>query len=127
MITTHRLATLLAALPLIAYAEPVALQKDMSFVAARKLLLKERWKPVNVHALDDYALMGVEHELARRNFKEFDSCSIDYSNCVMRYKRGDECLTVFTIGEKIKYMKVIQWSDECPPQQPPSVPPSATK
>ena len=126
MITTQRLVSLLAALPLIVYAAPAALQKDMSFVAARKLLLTARWKPINVHAHDDYALMGVEHELAKMNFKEFDSCSIDYSNCVMRYKRGDECLTVFTIGEKIKYMKVVHWSDECP-TVPPSVPPSSEK
>ncbi|MDC8760672.1 hypothetical protein [Janthinobacterium fluminis] len=114
MIATQRLLILCVVLPLIANAAPAALQKDMSFITARKLLLKEKWKPINVHAHDDYALMGVEHELAKRNFKEFDSCSIDYSNCIMRYKRGGECLTVFTIGEKIKYMKVVHWSDECP-------------
>ena len=113
MMATRQLLFLFALFPLIAFGSPATLQKDMSFTAARKLLLKEKWKPVNVHAHDDYALMGVEHELAKMNFKEFDSCSIDYSNCIMRYKRGDECLSVFTIGEKVKYMKVVHWTDEC--------------
>jgi hypothetical protein len=65
--------------------------------------------------------MGVERELSRHNFKEFDSCSIDYSNCVMRYKRAKKCLTVYTIGEKIRYMKVVDWNSECP-----EVPPQST-
>ena len=116
MISTLRLVILLAVLPSTVCAAP--LKKDMSFTVARKLLLKARWTPVNVHAHDDYVPMGVEHELAKINFKEFDSCSIDYSNCVMRYKRGNECLTVFTIGEKLKYMKVVDWSDACPPPSP---------
>lgn len=100
-------------LPLIVHASP-ALKENMPFVKARALLLKDKWKPVYVHENDDYALMGVERELAKRNFKEFDSCSIDYSNCIMRYKRGDECLTLYTIGEKVKYMTVVQWTEECP-------------
>lgn len=113
------LLPLFAVLPLIAFAAPATLQKDQPFTAARKLLLKARWKPINVHAHDDYALMGVEHELAKMNIKEFDFCSIDYSNCVMRYKRGIECLSVFTIGEHVKHMKVVHWTDECPTGTPP--------
>ena len=111
--------SMFATLPLIAYAAPVALQKDMPYVAARTSLLKEGWRPVNLHLHDDYELMGVERELFKHNFKEFDSCSIDYSNCVMHYKRGKQCLTVHTIGERIRYMKVVDWSSECP-QSPPS-------
>lgn len=123
MITTSRLIILLAVFPIIAYAAPVALQKDMSFLAARKLLLKEKWTPINVHAHDDYALIGVEHELAKKNIKEFDSCSIDYSNCLMRYRRGEACLTVYTVGEVVKDMKVVDWSEECHEQPPPAAPP----
>lgn len=114
MISMRRMPIVFFALSIVVYANPLEIQKDMSFVAARAMLLKAKWKPFNVHEHDDYALMGVEHELAKRNFKEFDSCSVDYSNCVMRYKRGDECFTLYTIGEKIKDMRVVQWSDECP-------------
>jgi hypothetical protein len=118
MTTKRRLLVFFFTLPLIAYAAPPALEKDMSFTTARKLLLKEKWKPVNVHARGDYALMGIEHELAKMNVREFDSCSSDNSSCIMRYERGNECLTVFTIGEKIEYMKVVGWNNECP--APPS-------
>ncbi|WP_051972001.1 hypothetical protein [Massilia sp. 9096] len=114
MIRAQRLLILFFALPSIAYAFPASLQKHSSFAVTRKILLKDKWKPINVHAHDDYPLIGVEHELAKMNIKEFDSCSIDNSSCVMRYKRGNECLTVFTVGEKIKYMKVVDWNDECP-------------
>ena len=89
MIFLPRFFSVLAILPLIVVAAPAALQKDMPYVAARKLLLKEGWLPVNLHLHDDYALMGVERELFKHNFKEFDSCSIDYSSCVMRYKRAN--------------------------------------
>jgi hypothetical protein len=114
MIRAKRLLIFFLAFPLVTYAAPVSLHKGSTFSATRKMLLKEKWKPINVHAYDDYALMGVEHELEKMNMKEFDSCSIDSSSCVMRYKRGNECLTVFTIGEKIKYMKVVDWNNECP-------------
>jgi hypothetical protein len=114
MIRAKRLLIFFFALPSIAYAVSGSLHKDSPFTATRAMLLKEKWKPINVHAHDDYALMGVEHELVRMGIKEFDSCSIDNSSCVMRYKRGYECLTVFTVGEKIKYMKVVGWNDECP-------------
>jgi len=96
----------------------------MSFSAARKLLMQQQWKPVHVHADDDYPLMGIEHDLAKLNIREFDSCSIDYSSCIMRYKRGDQCLTVYTIGEKVKYMKVVDWTNECPESQQPTDTPS---
>ena len=119
---TRQLLVLFALLPLFASAAPATLQKDMPFTAARKLLLKEKWKPINVHAQDGYTFMGVERELARMNIKELDSCSVDYSNCVLRYKRGDDCLSVFTIGEKVKYMKVVDWTAECPAPQPAATP-----
>jgi hypothetical protein len=114
MISLPRFFSVLAMLPLIVFAAPAALQKDMPYVAARKLLLKEGWLPINLHLHDDYELMGVEHELSKHNFKEFDSCSIDYSNCVMRYKRAKKCLTVYTIGEKIRDMKVVDWNSVRP-------------
>lgn len=126
MNAAQRLITLLAVFPMIADATstPAPLHKNMSFFTARKILLKEGWKPINVHADDNYTPMGIEHELAKMNFKEFDSCSIDYSNCIMRYKRGSRCLTVFTIGEEIKFMKVVDWNSDCP-ALPPPVPPSS--
>lgn len=105
---------LLLLTPLIVDAHPVRLKAGMSFLMARKLLIQDKWQPVNLHKNDDYVLMGVEHELFDNNFKEFESCSIDYSNCIMHYSRGRKCLTLYTIDEKIKHMKVAQWSNDCP-------------
>ena len=122
MITPRQTLAFFIFLPLFACGATVPLQKDMLFTTARQLLMTEKWRPINVHAHDDYVLMGVEHELAKMNMKEFDSCSIDFSNCLMRYKRSNECLSVFTIGEKVKDMKVVGWTDECP--APPSPKPS---
>lgn len=118
MLSSRYVALCLALFPLMSHTAPLALQKGMSYVSARKILLKDDWKMLNVHAQDAHVPMGVEHELIRKNYREFDSCSIDNSSCVMRYKRGNECLSVFTIGEKIKYMKVVDWSDECAEQTP---------
>ncbi|MYM41039.1 hypothetical protein [Duganella qianjiadongensis] len=117
MITVRKILSLASLIPLLATGTPLTLHKDMPFSAARKLLIQQKWKPIHVHADDHYSLMGVEHELAKLNIREFDSCSIDYSNCIMRYKRDDQCLTVYTIGEKVKYMKVVDWTNECPESQ----------
>ena len=100
--------------PLITQAAPRQLAVGMNFVEARRILLHSRWQPINIHANDDYEPMGVEHELFRRGYKEFDSCSIDVSSCILHYRRGSHCLTLYTIGEKVKYMKVQGWSNKCP-------------
>ena len=114
MTTARWLIVLCAALPLIGHAAPAILNRDMPFAAARKLLLKERWKPIIIHAHDGYVRIGVERELAKLHINELDSCSIDYSSCVMRYSRSAECLTVITIGERFKDMEVVEWSYLCP-------------
>ncbi len=103
-----------------AEASPAELKKDMHFLSARKMLLKDKWIPVNVHLHDNYALIGVEHELSSNKINEFESCTIDYSNCIMHYKRLDQCLTVYTIGEHPNIMKIVSWSDACPGSTSPS-------
>jgi hypothetical protein len=78
MTMKRRLLIVFFALPSIAHTAPPPLREGMTFTAARKLLLKEKWKPINVHAYDDYALMGVEHELAKMNIREFDAESCNF-------------------------------------------------
>ena len=109
-----RYLIIFATLPLIVSAFPTPLRNGMAYTTARQLLLKDRWVPLNLHAHDGYEFIGVERELAQRNFKEVDSCSIDYSNCVMRFKRATQCLTVYAAGERVKDMKVVDWNGECP-------------
>jgi hypothetical protein len=91
----------------------VHIHEGQLFTAARKLLIKEKWVPVAMHANDHYVYEGVEKQLVKRGFREVDGCSMDSSRCILYYKRGAECLRVDTIGEQLVAMKVVQWSREC--------------
>jgi len=82
--------------------------------SARKLLIKDGWKPIPMHTNDHYEYDGVEKELVRRKYMEVDSCSNDSARCVLYYRKKDACLRVDTIGEHVRGMKVVRWTDECP-------------
>jgi hypothetical protein len=56
--------------------------------------------------------------LVKRGFKEVDSCSVDSSRCILYYKKGGQCLRLDTMGEQVKFMKVVRWSEECPGAPP---------
>jgi hypothetical protein len=86
----------------------------MRFIEARRLLFKDRWQPFNVHERDNYRPIGIERELADSGIIEYDTCSSDFRNCILRYKRNRECLTVYTIGERVVEMKVFHFSRTCP-------------
>lgn len=111
---------LMAVSPLLAMASdaPVRIREGQSFVAARKVLLKDRWRPIPMHTEGGYQYEGVEKHLIKRGFNEVDSCSIDSSRCIFFYKRAGRCLRVDTIGEQVAIMKVVHWSDECPDAPP---------
>lgn len=90
------------------------LRPDMSFTRARARLLKDNWKPVRMHVDDNYEYDGVEKELVRRKFMEVDSCSNDSARCILYYRKASKCLRLDTIGEHVREMKVVRWTDECP-------------
>jgi hypothetical protein len=108
------LASVLAMLPMAVLAVPLHIHKDQPFLQARTRLLKNHWKPGPMHEADEYRYEGVEKQLVTRGFKEVDSCSVDSSRCILYYKKGEHCLRLDTIGEQVKFMKVVQWSEECP-------------
>jgi hypothetical protein len=110
----------IAVLPLMASAADarIRIHEGQSFVAARKVLLSDRWRPIPMHTGGGYAYEGVEKHLIKRGFNEVDGCSIDSSRCILFYKKGPRCLRLDTIGEQVAIMKVVQWSDECPDAPP---------
>ena len=110
------LVWLMAALPLLALAADasVRIHEGQAFVAARRVLLKDRWRTIPMHTEGGYAYEGVEKHLIKRGFNEVDSCSMDSSRCILFYRKGARCLRVDTIGEQVAIMKVVQWSHECP-------------
>lgn len=121
MKTLSFLTLSLMAVPLFAAPYPAYLKPDLRFTKARMLLLKDGWKPIAMHINDHYEYDGVEKELVRRKFMEVDSCSNDSARCVLYYRKTDACLRVDTIGEHVREMKVVRWTDECPaPANPPT-------
>lgn len=82
--------------------------------AAKSKLVKQGWKPTQMHTNDGYEYSGVEKELATRKFFELDSCSFDSSRCILYYTKKGTCLRVDIIGEQFNDMTVTRWTRECP-------------
>ena len=115
---TRFLLILFATVAMPSFAANVYIHKDQPFTQVRARLIKDKWKPVPMHLDDQYGYEGVEKHLVKRGYKEVDSCSIDSSRCILYYKKGKQCLRLDTIGEQVKFMKVEQWSNECPDAPP---------
>lgn len=93
---------------------PAGIVVDERLVAARAKLVKQGWKPTQMHTNDGYEYSGVERELAARKFFELDTCSFDSSRCILYYSKKGICLRVDTIGEQFSDMTVTRWTRECP-------------
>lgn len=89
------------------------LKEGMHFLTARKLLFNSAWRPINVHEADNYAYIGIENQLVEAHINEVESCAIDKPVCLFNYKKGHQCLQVFTFGEEIKDMHVYRWTYGC--------------
>jgi hypothetical protein len=109
---------LLASIPFASIAATDYLKKDEPFIEARSHLLKEQWKPLKVHlGTEEYISSNVSEDLIKRGFDEAFACSVDTSNCDFFYEKNGKCLRLDTVGEDIKSMKVVRWSEECPPRK----------
>ena len=106
----------LAALTLLtgacAQAEP--LKKGALFTQSRAQLLKEGWRPVNVHAGEDYEYIGTESVLIKAKIREVDSCAMDRALCIFHYQKAKRCLRVMTSGEELATMTIESWDPTCP-------------
>ena len=99
-------------------AADIGLRKNQPFTEARIFLLSSKWKPLKVHSTkDDYLNSNVNEDLVKLGFIEAFACSVDTSNCDFFYKKNGKCLRVDAVGEEIKYMKIVRWSEECPPRE----------
>lgn len=123
-----KLALLMLTIPLASLAATDYLKKDASFIKARAQLIKDKWLPIRMHINDNWVYENAEKDLVKHNIFEVDSCSMDTARCILYYKKDSHCLRLDTVGEKVKYMKIVQWSDECPASgQEPSLKDSAPK
>jgi hypothetical protein len=95
------------------------LQQGALFVNVRARLIKSGWKPVRMHAGDNYEYAGTEKRLVARHFFEVDSCSTDRGSlCILYYAKDGSCLRVDTVGERVDSMQVTRWDDSCPNEPP---------
>lgn len=97
-----------------AAAKPLPITEGAKFISTRQALLKQGWKPLNVHQKDGYEYIGVEHDLIKANIREVDSCAVDRALCIFRYKRKAQCLRVLAKGEDVPTMVIDSWSNDCP-------------
>ena len=118
----HVVVAVLSALAVFAVpsAQAGPLKKGAPFAQARTQLVKEGWRPVNVHAGEDYDYLGVETALIEAKILEVESCAVDRALCIFNYQRGKRCLRVVTSGEELPSMSVESWSSRCPTPPRPS-------
>jgi hypothetical protein len=96
-------------------AAVLELKTGAPFLQARARIIKSGWKPIQVHSHDTYEYSGTETILANRGFLEVASCSVDAGSlCILYYKKASQCLRLDTVGEQIKYMRITNWTNECP-------------
>ena len=106
------LTVLMGALSMAAQSD--GLKEGMSFLQARKSLVREGWQPRKVHTNDGYQFIGTEKTLLQSGIDEVESCAIDHPYCIFNYRKGASCLRVITIGERTKDLKINRWTNDCP-------------
>lgn len=87
-----------------------SLKKGMNFFTARKLLIHDDWRPINVHEKEDYPYSAVEKELKDIGIEELESCAMDKALCLFNYKKNKKCLLLETLGEEINDMQIYYWT-----------------
>lgn len=100
---------LLCSVSVLASAAQLPIKEGMSFLQARKALIRDGWQP-SPTALGDF---GVENALKRKGFVEIESCTVGVQFCSFHYTKKDRCLRLATVGEEIKEMKVYSWYFDC--------------
>ena len=92
-------------------ADVVPLQKGMSFTSARRLLLKQQWRPQKTTRTT--AHFAVDKALLRQHIIEVEVCTVD-SFCIFRYTRNGQCLKLVARGEDLNGLTVATWDNSCP-------------
>lgn len=101
--------SVLCVFSVVANAAEVPIKEGMSFLTARKALIRAGWQP-SPTALGDF---GVENAIKRKGFVEIESCTVGVQFCSFHYTQKERCLRLATVGEEIKQMKVYSWYFDC--------------
>lgn len=93
----------------------------MSFIAARKHILKQGWRPLNLLKTwgadeePDCALLDCE--LHKNGVIEVEGCSTDKPVCTFYYRKGKTWLQLIATGESLEMLQVYYWARQAPPSQ----------
>ncbi|WP_157463065.1 hypothetical protein [Curvibacter gracilis] len=94
-------------------ATAAKLHAGAPFLPTRQHLLAQGWQPLEVHRHDDDEFMGTEKALRQQAIAEVESCAMDRAICIFNYRKGRQCLRLFTEGEQVSKMKIHRWAREC--------------
>ncbi|WP_256585255.1 MULTISPECIES: hypothetical protein [unclassified Pseudomonas] len=102
---------LLCCVSFFANATDVPIKKGMSFLNARKALIKHGWKPGLPNEMQP---AGTAVILKNMGISEIERCTQGVQYCEFNYKRNKECLGITTTGEEVKDLIVDGWGFKCP-------------
>ena len=102
--------SLLGCVSLFSSAADLPIEEGMPFSKARKALIKNGWKPNPTYSGE----FGVESVIQRKGFSEIESCTEGVRYCSFNYIKSGDFLSVGTVGEEVKDMKVYSWNFKCP-------------
>ena len=98
-----------------AYAsDEVPLKKGMTFISARRLLLRQQWRPKKTTRTTEH--FAVDKALLKQHIIEVEVCTVD-SFCIFRYMRDGECLKLVAHGEDLDGLAVSSWDSSCPEEK----------
>lgn len=109
------IALLILSLLAVPVVQAGTLRKGFLFTQARSQLIKHGWRPVNIHAGENYEYFGTETALIESHIYELESCAVDRPLCIFNYRQGKRCLRLVTRGEELPNMRIESWSSRCPP------------
>lgn len=84
-----------------AHAESWPIKKGEVLYEARPALLRQGWRPVEIHKSNEFDFIGEGIRFYRHGFKEVEDCSQGRGYCSFHYRKGDQCLMLVTEGEYI--------------------------
>jgi len=111
----HYLLPLLcaAALSPATAATAAKLHAGAPFLPTRQHLLAQGWQPLDVHRHANDEFMGTEKALRQKAIVEVEACAMDRAICIFNYRKGRQCLRLFTEGEQVDKMKIYRWTWDC--------------
>ena len=111
----HYLLPLLcaAALSPATAATAAKLHAGAPFLPTRQHLLAQGWQPLDVHRRANDEFIGTEKALRQKAIVEVESCAMDRAICIFNYRKGRQCLRLFTEGEQVGKMKIDRWTWDC--------------